>query len=286
MELQMELTRRGVPFVVRSGLRFFEQAHIKDVTSYLRFVFNPFDEVSLRRILKLYPGIGKATAEKICLLVRRHHRAGADLRETLKNEQLIHSIPQRASISFHSFVKTIRNMLKGNIDPSRMIQIVMSTGYEDLLRSRYIDSEGRIDDIKQLVDFARQFSTLESFLSELSLLAGFRSETITPSGQEDQWLTLSSVHQAKGLEWRVVFVIWLCENQFPIARALQEGEGEEEERRLFYVAITRAMDELYLCYPIFHRSSSSGENIMLKPSRFISELPMPPNSPYEQWTIV
>jgi len=273
MELQMELTRRGIPFEVRSGLRFFEQAHIKDVSAYLKIISNPLDELAWKRVLRLYPRIGKATADKIWRTISSgiwDPKAAADAQEVLQK------IPAGSRETWRSFSRTLAKLQSPKMasDPAAMIELVMKEGYEAYLQSRYPNYESRADDLRQLAAFASRYSSCQDFLSELALLASMEGETTSLRGGDgDGMLTLSSVHQAKGLEWSVVFVIWLAEGRFPSIRSLAEsgGEGEEEERRLFYVAVTRARDELYLCYPRF-AADRGGREMIQRPSRFISEL--------------
>jgi DNA helicase-2/ATP-dependent DNA helicase PcrA len=154
-----------------------------------------------------------------------------------------------------------------------MIETVMKDGYEEFLQSKYPNYESRIDDLRQLMSFADQYSSLEDMLSELALLTSMDRERDAALPGENGSLKLSSVHQAKGLEWSAVFVIWLAEGRFPSIRSLSDanGNGEEEERRLFYVAVTRAQDELYLCYPRF-APDRGGREMIQQPSRFIVEL--------------
>ena len=155
-----------------------------------------------------------------------------------------------------------------------MIEALLQGGYRDYLQSRYPNYESRLDDLNQLSSFAHQFRSTEELLSELALLS-----TIEGEGEPEAWdmedgtLKLSSVHQAKGLEWPVVFIIGLAEGKFPSYRSLNEAgsEGEEEERRLFYVAVTRAKDRLFLCYP--QMATDRGGRVMFQePSRFLTEL--------------
>jgi len=154
-----------------------------------------------------------------------------------------------------------------------MIETVMKDGYEAFLQSKYPNYESRIDDLRQLMAFADQYSSLEDLLSELALLTSMDREQESPRAGENGSLKLSSVHQAKGLEWSAVFVIWLAEGKFPSLRSLADanGNGEEEERRLFYVAVTRARDELYLAYPRF-APDRGGREMIQDPSRFVVEL--------------
>ncbi|MGD0626694.1 MAG: ATP-dependent helicase [Thermodesulfobacteriota bacterium] len=273
MELQMELTRRGIPFEVRSGLRFFEQAHIKDVSAYLKIICNPLDELAWKRVLLLYPRIGKATAEKIWRMIS----AGAlDPRVGVDAKEVLQKIPVGVRENWKLFSRLLARLRdpKMTSDPGGMIELVMKEGYEAYLQSRYPNYESRADDLRQLAAFAGQYSSCQDFLSELALLTSMEGETTSIRGEDGKgMITLSSVHQAKGLEWSVVFIIWLAEGRFPSLRSLAEsgGDGEEEERRLFYVAVTRARDELYLCYPRF-AADRGGRELFQRPSRFISEL--------------
>jgi DNA helicase-2/ATP-dependent DNA helicase PcrA len=272
MELQMELTRRGIPFEVRSGLRFFEQAHIKDVSAFLKVVCNPLDELAWKRVLQLYPRVGKATAEKIWQAVRA---AGSTPWNFPGNRGLEKNIPAGARQSWKQLRGTLKNLSDPALlaDPGRMIEVVLQEGYESFLQAKYPNYESRTDDLGQLAAFAGQYGSCQDFLSELALLASFEGETGSVRGREEGTVTLSSVHQAKGLEWSVVFLVWLVEGRFPSQRSLAEsgGEGEEEERRLFYVAVTRARDELFLCYPRF-ASDRGGRTMIQHASRFVSEL--------------
>ena len=273
MELQMELTRRGIAFEVRSGLRFFEQAHIKDVSAHLKIICNPVDELAWKRVLLLYPRVGKATAEKIWRMIS----AGAsDPRVGVDGQEVLQKIPAGARENWKLFRRTLAKLRDPKMasDPGGMIELVMQEGYEAYLQSRYPNYESRADDLRQLAAFAGQYSSCQDFLSELALLTSMEGETTSVRGGDGKgMITLSSVHQAKGLEWSVVFILWLAEGRFPSLRSLAEsgGDGEEEERRLFYVAVTRARDELYLCYPRF-AAERGGRAMIQRPSRFISEL--------------
>ncbi|MFQ5713764.1 MAG: ATP-dependent helicase [Candidatus Scalinduaceae bacterium] len=280
MELQLELTRRGIPYTIRSGLRFFEQAHIKDITSYLKVVVNPLDEIAWKRILKLLPKVGNITADRIWKYIREHNGSLSCL-ETDK----INTLLSKGTITgWKVFVETIKNLNQPEIksSPTEMIQTVLSNGYEEYLHAKYPDYVERIEDIKQIGNYASQYKSTESFLNELALLGTVESETIVFGGEEDEKVVLSSVHQAKGLEWDVVFIIWLADGYFPSSRSLKSLEGEEEERRLFYVAVTRAKDELYLCYPIMNEKAYM-ESYIMKPSRFIKELE---EDCYERWEVL
>jgi DNA helicase-2/ATP-dependent DNA helicase PcrA len=268
MELQMELQRRSIPFEVRSGLKFFEQAHIKDILSFLRVITNPYDELSWKRIVKLIPGIGNITAGK---LWHSMSTSGSPLDAIFQGARLV---PKKALEAFSLFLDLIK-ILKGGtgrgdaLEPSRAIDHILRKGYEDYLYNHYPNAEDRIEDIEQMTRFAHKYTSLEQFISELSLQSASGGE-VEDREEDRERLILSTVHQAKGLEWDTVFVIGLNDGRFPSSRSLKT-DYEEEERRLFYVAVTRAKDNLYLCYPI---TSEEWHGIgFLKPSRFIKELP-------------
>jgi DNA helicase-2/ATP-dependent DNA helicase PcrA len=164
--------------------------------------------------------------------------------------------------------------------PAKQIELILESGYIEYLQANYENAEAREEDLRQLSHFAMRFETTGAFLSELALINTERfsppgatvGEDVVMSGDEDERMTLSSIHQAKGLEWQVVFLIWAADGRFPSGRSLREAEGEEEERRLFYVALTRAKDELYVCYPLIENDRSR-QTVLHRPSRFITEVP-------------
>ncbi|MCX5813851.1 MAG: ATP-dependent helicase [Proteobacteria bacterium] len=278
MELQMELTRRDIPFEIRSGLRFFEQAHIKDVVSFLRIMNNIYDEVSWKRMLKLFPRVGNRTADHIYEYIKTcpdpvHSFISKDIVEHFKGIQ-------KENIEIWSKLFNELSVLLEEEALSDMISAVLKHGYSEYLKYNYPNSDSRLEDIGQLMNFSTQYQSLEAFLSELSLLSGVSGEEVVSAAMDDEKMILSTIHQAKGLEWKAVFLIWCAEGRFPNPKAIEEG-NDEEERRLFYVASTRAMDELYLCYPLLTFDKQAG-HIILKPSRFISELK---GSTYDEWHV-
>ncbi|HWP35747.1 MAG TPA: ATP-dependent helicase [Thermodesulfobacteriota bacterium] len=283
LELQLELTRRGIPFEVRSGLRFFEQAHVKDATAYLRVTVNPRDELAWRRLFRLWPRIGAATADKLW-------SALAQTRDPLAvavRGDLAPLVPRAAQAGFAACLATLRAVADParRDKPAEQLRAVLETGYEAYLLARYPDAASRLEDLQQLARFALAYDSTEAFLAELALLGGVAGEEVVgaPGGGEEGEgrVVLSTIHQAKGLEWDAVFLIWVAEGKLPSARSAADPEGLEEERRLFYVAITRARDELYLCYPLVAREWASLASIQ-RPSRFLDELP--PDT-YEVWEV-
>ncbi|MGI5865092.1 MAG: ATP-dependent helicase, partial [Myxococcales bacterium] len=272
MEIQLELSRRGIPFVVRSGVRFLEQAHIKDVLAYLKFVHNPMDELALKRVLKLYPGIGSGIADDVWTALVRLGETTSPLK-ALERPEVLLELPKKAHAGYQRAADTLLEIAQHKYQdaPGEMILKVLEGGYEDHLRAEYLNGEVRADDIRQVAEYAGGFQTVHDFLSEVTLLAEFQAEDVVEGAEPDEYVTLSSVHQAKGLEWRAVFVAWLADGRFPLAAALRQPDEEEEERRLFYVAATRARDELWLAYPMTH-SSRDDERTLLRVSRFVEEL--------------
>ncbi|PYJ89152.1 MAG: DNA helicase UvrD, partial [Verrucomicrobia bacterium] len=282
IELQLELSRRGIPYLITSGVRFFEQAHVKDVTSFVRFVANPRDEVAFKRMVKLLPGIGNKSAEN-------HWRAWeAGLNErgeiTSWGERLLAMpVGAKSKKSWEQLAHTLDEIAPGGQanPPSEMITSIVEAIYDDYAKTTFTNYELRREDLNQLAAFARQFKDVNEFLSQLALISNIDAEPALDQSTDTEAVNLSSVHQAKGLEYHTVFVIWLTDGMFPSTRSLETRDAIEEERRLFYVAITRARDELYLTYPHMRLSGGFGD-IFQRPSRFLKEIP---NQLVEDWQI-
>ena len=274
LELQLELVRRNIPFNITSGVRFFEQAHIKDVAAYLKLVMNPRDELSFKRLVQLLPGIGGKGADKLWQTFSANSENGADAGLGMQLQKCATVVPKKAAVSWAQFAATAAQLegegIRGHA--GKMIQLVLEAGYEDHVKGTYANYRSRLEDLEQLAVFAQQFPTVEEFLTQLALLTNVEAEAERAPTTDDEQLRLSTIHQAKGLEFDVVFVIMLCDGLFPSARSLETQEGEEEERRLIYVAITRARNELYLSYPLLRSSPGSGDS-MQRPSRFLGEIP-------------
>ena len=292
LELQLELTRRNIPYRVQSGVRFFEQAHLKDVVSFLRLLVNPRDELAWKRVLKLIPSVGNATANRIweqlafaenpLALVKSEPSAvagGFNVNQLQLSEKI------RSKTSWQNFIKLLNELTAdaNRKSPSRQIELILESGYIEHLENTFENAEARLEDLQQLILYARKYESAEEFLSELSLLSteGLSGEDVVSGGEDDELLTLTSVHQAKGLEWKAVFIIWAADGKFPSPRALRDAEGEEEERRLWYVALTRAQDELYITYPMLI-TDYTRQTVLQKPSRFVTEVPV---ELYEIWSL-
>ena len=279
MEIQLELTKRGVPFEIRSGLRFFEEAHIKDVMAYLKALHNPKDEISWLRILKLLPKIGPKTAEKI---FQRLNEAEQPLAEIIA-DKVMTLVPGGCERAFRQFQSVFARIIEQQGAPAEMIKIIsQSDYYGEYLKSQYPNYRERLEDLEQLGSYSTQFKDLDELLSALALASGLESETIV-DGQgsvDKEACVLSTIHQAKGLEWNIVFIVWLADGRFPSYLSFAKDEEMEEERRLFYVAVTRAKDELYMSYPIVY--SGYDGDVLMKTSRFLDELP---SWTYDKWEI-
>ncbi len=297
LELQLELTKRNIPFSITSGIRFFEQAHIKDATAYLKLVVNPQDEIAFKRLAQLLPGIAAKGAGKIWkkfteglgsgVLVPGNEQSSAlksqpqtpdARRQTLAAalQACAKSVPAKAATAWAQFVATISQLEEKTVRQSaaKMLRLVIDAGYDDYLKETYANYRLRLEDLEQLAIFAYQFNSVEEFLTQLALLTNVEAEDNRTADRSTEQIRLSTIHQAKGLEFDAVFVIMLCDGLFPSERSLNSDDGEEEERRLFYVAITRARNELYLIYPLIRASfGSSGGDAMQHPSRFLSEIP-------------
>lgn len=279
MELQVELTRHGVPYRITSGLRFFEQAHIKDIAAFLKYVVNPRDEVAFKRMVRLLPGLGSRSAEQLWEAAAAGG-APASFRSLLGGLK----VPARSQKSWTQLVETLEEIAPGGKPslPSEMISVVIEAIYDEYMKSKFSNYDARREDVNTLANYARQYKDAYEFLDQLALLSSLETETeLRTREQDDEMINLSSVHQAKGLEWKVVFVIWMSDGMFPSARCIDSSEAIEEERRLFYVAVTRARDELYLTYPNLRLNAGYGE-MLQRPSRFLSEMP---KNLMEEWQI-
>ena len=352
LELQMELTRRNIPFSITSGIRFFEQAHVKDVAAYLKWICNPRDETAFKRLVRMLPGVGPKAADRLWKafpkgsvpdLVNSRMDPGASgapgtARPTGLDEfgaqaveeiwdpegeaattssppeagvvaatvpaapgapgtarptghelatalqSLAAIVPKKAQTAWAQMTATVSQLETAPTRESaaKMIALVVEAVYEDHLKATYTNYSSRLEDLEQLEGFAQQFPSPEEFLAQLALLTNVEAEAEAAPAAKEERLRLSTIHQAKGLEFGVVFVIMLCDGLFPSARSLKERESEEEERRLFYVAVTRAKNELYLSHPLIRAVGAYGGDAMQHPSRFLDELP---RELLDEWTL-
>jgi DNA helicase-2/ATP-dependent DNA helicase PcrA len=270
LDLQLELSRLQVPYHITSGVRFFEQAHVRDLVALLRFVFNPSDISAWQRMAILLPKIGEKAAQKIYGAALDHARLlQKDFLDVLETDDVLSKVPKDAREEWPRLVASLQQVAGAmrETKPAEAVDLAIDGWYGDYLKGAYANYASRLDDLKSMVGFAGRFEDTAEMLAQIMLL---NSETSDRSVDPDaDALRLTTVHQAKGLEFAVVFVIGLGEGLFPLRRAI-EGGDIEEERRLFYVAVTRARDELYLCFPMVN--TKGGPAMLLQPSRFIAEL--------------
>jgi DNA helicase-2/ATP-dependent DNA helicase PcrA len=204
---------------VRSGLRFFEYRHVKDVLAHLRFVDNPRDEIAFARSVKLRDGFGPRLAARLWDSVR-----GAEpLRRLTELDPAALRLPRPAAAAFADLQQLFSELTEPRLlgQPGEAIRHVVEAFYGTWARSHLENAGSRLEDLEQLALFADGYPDLDAFLAEVTLLNDLSGEDAV-AGPPDEQVTLSTVHQAKGIEWRAVFVIWLAEGRFPSFRAEDE----------------------------------------------------------------
>jgi len=237
--LEMELARQGIPFVKYGGFKFMESAHIKDLLAFLRVLVNKQDVVSWQRVLKMVKNIGPGKSRAIVSWMKEtdaHPSQVADWPKAGKREE-----------GLKALAELFRSLSKEKLRPEEAVDRAIQY-YDPILKDLFDDYPRRQRELEQLAIMAERYRSIRSFLDDIALEPPTSPADLSREKPGDV-LTLSTVHSAKGLEWRVVFVIWVLDGYFPAARARSKVEALEEERRLMYVAATRARDQLILCYP-------------------------------------
>jgi DNA helicase-2/ATP-dependent DNA helicase PcrA len=258
--------KRDIPYEYRGGKKFFDRAHVKDVLAFLKILANREDLVAWMRILGLQVGIGAVSSGKIYAAIQ-----GAGPLEDLKEDSMAH-LGKRVQKGWSDFMGILRGLLLAGDSPSLAIDSVITSDYAKYLEAQYPNWRDRLEDLRELASFSERYDDIHAFLSDVSLedalTAGAKD---TPGRIEDEdRIVLTTIHQAKGLEWDAVFVMHMSQGQFPNRRAVAERDGMEEERRLFYVAVTRARRDLYLCHPV---AVGYGSMDFASKSEFLDELP-------------
>ena len=272
-DLEIELTKRDIPFVKRGGFKFLETAHVKDLLAHLRIVHNPLDTVSWNRSLLLVDGVGQKRSRDL-------------LTQLVGSEAPYEVLRQgggRSALGLRNLAAALESV--GNVEdgsPADQVNRLLEY-YYPILKEQYDDYPKRIRDLEHLMVMAERYGALEEFLADVTLEPPNESVTgIEAQDRDDERLVLSTIHSAKGLEWRCVFVIWLVDGRFPSSYSFLTEEELEEERRLLYVAVTRAKQFLYLTFPVQVYDKITG-SVLSKPSRFLDDVPA---SLVEPWSVV
>lgn len=261
-DLELELAKANIPFQKFGGMKFVETAHIKDVMAFLRIAVNPKDVVSWYRVLLLHEGVGPKTAQKILDEL-------ATARITIKAKP-----DHQPEFKYHKLEPLfflLYNLQKKKKLPSEMVQQVYDY-YWDLFKSNYDDWNKRKKDLEIFQNIVENYTSVDTLLSDMAIEPIIESVMdVDATDKEEEYVTLSTIHSAKGLEWHSVFIIHAVEGYFPSARSVESLETLEEERRLMYVASTRAKNNLFVTYPMNLYDREAGITLS-KPSRFISDI--------------
>lgn len=273
-DLEIELNKSNIPFVKFGGFKFLETSHIKDLVAYLRVLDNPRDAVAWNRILLLVDGVGPRTAEKVIDDIQARRVTGGTggtggTSTTLPSFWAgFTGYPDKVRLLFDA----LREVSPPHISPADKVQSLLNY-YEPIFKRRYDDYNKRRKDLEMFQQITERYRMVGTLLTDLALEPATESVTdIAAPGTDDEKLVLSTIHSAKGLEWHSVFVIYALDGRFPATRAALSDDDMEEERRLMYVACTRAQENLFITYPINIYDRESGL-VLSKPSRFIAGMP-------------
>ncbi len=257
--LEIELAKRSIPYKKFGGLKFIETAHIKDVIAHLRVILNPDDVISLNRILLLIKGVGNQTVNKLLPVLKG------------QTDVDIKMLPCKSTDGIKTLLETVYSLRAEPLTPAQIVAAVLKY-YSAVLKDKYDDYTKREKDLEHFEYLAAQYSSLEDFLSDLALEPPDKSISDVDEGSRpDEYLTLSTIHSAKGLEWSSVFVMGAVDGRFPSVYSFNSEEEMDEELRLMYVAATRAKSGLYITYPIDMFDHATGM-VLSKPSRFVDDI--------------
>ncbi len=263
-DLEIELARYDIPFVKRGGFKFMETAHVKDLLSHLRILSNPQDTVSWGRALSLLDGVGPQLSQRV---IRWVHEGSVPW-------ERLRSYKAKGKVALG--LRTLAQVLEASSDrarPAEQAQYFMQYYLPLLKRKHSDDYPKRIRDLEHLLEITERYRSLERLLSDMALEPPTDSVNGVLAVDPDEGpLVLSTIHSAKGLEWHSIFIIWALEGRFPSFYNIHTEEDLEEERRLLYVAATRAKENLFITYPINFFDRSSG-TVLSRPSQFIDGFP-------------
>lgn len=261
-DLELELTRAGIAFAKFGGFKFTESAHVKDVLAYLKIFSTPKDRISWYRVLLLVNGIGPKTAQKIYEATMRMNKGAAGMLEL--------PLGKKHANALGPFQALVADIGDDTMPVYQMGEKIIAH-YLPTLKDRYDDHPRRLRDLEQLTTIMERYETTEDFLADMALEppnTSVEGRMAADNIDDSHRLNLSTVHSAKGLEWHSVFVIWALDGRFPSHHAIDREDATEEERRLMYVAATRARENLYITYPsnVYDRST---QTVLYRPSRFV-----------------
>lgn len=269
--LEIELSKRAIPFQKFGGPKFMETAHIKDVVAHLRVILNPDDVISLTRILLLLKGVGASTVNNIMPIIKGDLKPDIKLLPSNKSQSLTPLFNTLGQLRDYSTTKK----------PEEIVSAIINY-YRPILKDKYDDFSKREKDLNHFEYLSTQYSNLEDFISDLALEPPDASvEGMYKKNSDDEALTISTIHSAKGLEWDSVFIIGAVDGRFPSAYSFNSEEEMDEELRLMYVATTRAKNNLYITYPV-DMYDYSMNMVLSKPSRFLDGIP---DDILERWDI-
>ncbi len=262
-DLEIELNKANIPYMKYGGMKFIETAHIKDMMAFFKILSNPKDVISWHRLLLLLKGVGPSTASKMIDFI-----SGSEF--TLHNKmELNYQLKGKDAID--SLLEFIKDVKETKLSLARKAELIANY-YKPLLTAKYDDWQKRMKDIETFVTITGRYKSNNDLLNDMALEPPTESVIdVEAESKEDEYLTLSTIHSAKGLEWGVVFIIWALDGRFPSAKAIDTLAAVEEERRLFYVASTRAKEQLYISYPINIYDRESGL-VLSKQSRFLDSI--------------
>jgi DNA helicase-2/ATP-dependent DNA helicase PcrA len=262
-DLELELTRHDIPFVKRGGFKFIETAHVKDALAHLRIVANPRDAVSWHRALLILEGVGPRRAQNLTAEIT----AASDPVEVLEGAS-----GRAYSTALRALAGLVRNVRAAERHPEEQLNQVLQYYDPHLKRIHRDDYPKRAKDLDHMVSIATRYRSLDSLLADMALEPPSDSVgDVLAVDEPEGLLTLSTIHSAKGLEWHSVFIIWAVDGRFPSMQSMHDDDELEEERRLLYVAATRAKQNLYISYPINMYDRAAGM-VLSKPSRFLDDI--------------
>lgn len=268
IETQLMFTKTRMPYAITSGVGFFEQAHAKDITALIRLTEFPSDWLSFSRVLGMLRGMGPAGVEKLW------NKMGGVFKAEEKDHRnnLLSFMPEKARVQWEPISDAIATYKAMNSTARGLINDFITAFYEAHLKNEYDNWQDRIDDIRELGSEIERRGNVREFLADIALLTNMDVEGEKRDIENEPHVLLSTIHQAKGLEWPIVILLWAVEGMFPSGRSINEEADDYEERRLFYVAVTRAKERLHIMIPRM-RFLHDGGMMECEPSRFVKEIP-------------